>query len=577
MPLGISFRPLRPRRPSSVAPLCLDRQRRARSGVRLAFESLESRCLLSGSGFRPTSEIGNNIADRTEQTAGMDLLRMAAAGYADGISTPSMANRNVNPTIATEFSTLPFRFGQSLLSGGIDCQPECDAIVMRGGVEYRFATWMPADESALVKAQMVQAAFKFAEAGDVVTIEPGIYDFGRGGPYLLPPCLVRGSGPGVTILQSQKLIDGETATPTTAAIAVGPSFALQDGTVLEDMSLITTPWNIYEDGGCVGFLPTTSNAHAIVRRCQIQANDWAVYNWSPGNTLLLADSTVTSGRVCIAAEDSGDGQNFYIVRCKLIGDASLSSSIGATSNQTNGGVFGVVARGGKVQLIDCDISLKGETPTWPSFTPRVCGVTDVGGDNASPAGVDEIMLWNLRCNIDPNGCDPTQCFDLDLKYPYVQAQLRATPGWGSAADGTLSKSWSWPSTLTNVDNGDGTGAIATISGSSTGSLNTVYTHLDGMTSWMSSGFCTGDGTLELSISPVLQPLTATVAAPRILASRRSRVSLSSDSLKDRQLPKTLRQPVEPQPLFRPALYQTLNGDGRGLAFDDSPESGGEAV
>ena len=175
-------------------------------------------------------------------------------------------------------------FGQSLLSDATESQPNCDAIVKRGNIDYRFGTFNPAGESDLVRVEMVQAAFEFAQAGDVVTIGPGVYDFGRGGPYLLPPCLVRGSGSGVTIFQSEKLIDGEAATPTTAAIPMGPSFALQDGTVLEDMSLTTTPWNIYEDGGCVGFLPTTTNAHAIVRRCQIQANDWAVYNWSPGNT-----------------------------------------------------------------------------------------------------------------------------------------------------------------------------------------------------------------------------------------------------------------------------------------------------
>jgi hypothetical protein len=164
----------------------------------------------------------------------------------------------------------------------------------------------------------------------------------------------------------------------------------------------------------------------------------------------LTDSTVTSGRVCIAAENSGDGQNFTIVRCKLIGDASLSSSIGATSNQANGGVFGVVARGGSVRLINCDTDLKGETRTWPSFTPRVCGVTDLGGKNDDPARVDAIQIWNLRCSIDPNGSDPARCFDLDLHYPSTQAQFRATPGRGSAADGTLSRSWIWPTSTPSL-------------------------------------------------------------------------------------------------------------------------------
>ncbi len=398
-----------------------------------------------------------------------------------------------------------------------------DAIVQRGRIEFGFGTSTPASESDLLRGQYVQAAFEFAKAGDVVTIGPGTFDFGRGGPYYLPPCLVQGSGRGVTILESEKMIDADGVTPGQSE---GVSFALQNGTILEDCSLTTTPFNPGQDGGCVGFVSTTTNAHAIVARCDIQANDWAVYNWSPGNSLILEDSTVTSGRVCIAAENSGDGQNFFILDCKLIGDVSLSNSTGDTSDQSTGGVFGVVARGGKVQLVNCEISLTGRASTGPSWTPRTCGVTDIGGANDAPAGVDQIVLWNLTCHIDPNGCDPMQCFDLDLKYSYVQAQLRVTGGSGSAPDGTLSMSWSSPSTATNVDNGDGTVAVVTISGSATASVT------GGATSWVSSGSRTSDGTVELSSSPALRPLTLAVDARPIIASRRNRFSSSRDPLND---------------------------------------------
>ena len=62
----------------------------------LSLETLEPRCLLSGSGlsgltFRPITEIGNNVANPTEGTAGIDLLREATAAYADLISSPSLA------------------------------------------------------------------------------------------------------------------------------------------------------------------------------------------------------------------------------------------------------------------------------------------------------------------------------------------------------------------------------------------------------------------------------------------------------------------------------------------------------
>jgi hypothetical protein len=507
--LGVLFRALRARCSSSVAPMCSNRGRSARLG----FEPLESRCLLSGSGFWSISEIGDQIANPAKGTAGIDLVSMAATGSASASSKPLLAN-DLSVVVTGRIPTDPGNW---------------DAIVQRGGVEACFGTSAPASESELLKGQYVQAAFNFAKAGDVVTIGPGTFDFGRGGPYYLPPCLVQGLGRGVTILTSEKMIDADGVTPGQSE---GVSFALQDGTILEDCTLITTPFNPGQDGGCVGFVSTTSDAHAIVVRCDIQANDWAVYNWSPGNSLLLSDSTVTSGRVCIAAEDSGVGQNFYILRCKLIGDASLSSSEGDTSDRSSGGVFGVVARGGKVQLRDCEISLQGRASTGPSWTPRTCGVTDVGGANDDPASVDQIALWNLKCHVDPNGCDPTQCFDLDLKYSYVQAQLRVTLGSGSAPDGTLSQSW-WPSpsTPTTVDNGDGTGAVATSSGSAIASVNTVYAQIGGMTSWMSSGSRTSDGTVELSPSPALRPLIPTVDAQPIIASRRNLVSSSRSPLK----------------------------------------------
>ena len=491
--------------------MCSNHRRRVRSCARFGFEPLESRCLLSGSGFLPIGAIGGQIANQAAGTASIDLVSMAATGSASASSTPLLASD----------------FGIFVIGRKTD-PVNCDVIVQRGAMEYCFGTATPASESEQLRAQVVEIAFEFAKAGDVVTIGPGTFDFGQGGPYYLPPCLVQGSGRGVTILESEKMIDPDGVTPGQSE---GVSFALQDGTILEDCSLITTPFNSSQDGGCVGFVSTTTNAHAIVERCDIQANDWGVYNWSPGNSLILEDSTVTSGRVCIAAEDSGLGQNFYIVDCKLIGDASLSSSTGDTSDPSTGGVFGVVARGGKVQLVDCEISLKGRASTGPAWTPRTCGVTDLGGANDDPASVDQFVLWNLTCHIDPNGCDPTQCFDLDLRYSYVQAQLRVIGGSGSGPDGTLSESWPSPS-ITSVDNGDGTGAVAMISGSATAGVNTVDAGPGGATSWAPPGSRSSDETVELSPSPALRPLTPTIAARPIIASTRSRLGLTRDPLKD---------------------------------------------
>jgi peroxidase len=67
--------------------------KRRKPGSGLEVERLEERCLLSGvTGYRPISEVGNNVANPGEGTAGTDLLRLSPAAYADGISTPSLPN-----------------------------------------------------------------------------------------------------------------------------------------------------------------------------------------------------------------------------------------------------------------------------------------------------------------------------------------------------------------------------------------------------------------------------------------------------------------------------------------------------
>jgi hypothetical protein len=61
-----------------------------RTSPRPEVELLEARCLLDA-GYRPITELGNNVANPTEGTAGTGLLRLSPADYADGISAPSLA------------------------------------------------------------------------------------------------------------------------------------------------------------------------------------------------------------------------------------------------------------------------------------------------------------------------------------------------------------------------------------------------------------------------------------------------------------------------------------------------------
>lgn len=277
-------------------------------------------------------------------------------------------------------------------------------------------------------------------SGDFVLL-----DYGQFGPFphlVLPDGVkFRGMGMDETVLFGNVVSDN-----------VGTNFALQNST-LEEMTLKNDCSNPGEDGRCVGFDNGAFGVgpgpfSATIRRCRLWCRDWTVYCWSPNNKLELEDCEIVTGRVGIAAENSGDGQDVCATRCKILGDASLSNSIGATSTRSNGGVFGCIARGGPLKLIDCEIDLKGRSQADQdknqSWTPRICGIVDRGGGGDGPGGNTRISIYNLRCHIDPNGADPTKCFDLNLEFDYVQKPLRVNFSncWGSAADGSLSKSFS---------------------------------------------------------------------------------------------------------------------------------------
>jgi hypothetical protein len=80
--------PATPRRLQGHKPLPHRRPPRPR----LLVETLEERCLLDGSGFRPITEVGNNVANPNWGASNTDLLRISPVAYADGISSPSLPN-----------------------------------------------------------------------------------------------------------------------------------------------------------------------------------------------------------------------------------------------------------------------------------------------------------------------------------------------------------------------------------------------------------------------------------------------------------------------------------------------------
>ncbi len=302
------------------------------------------------------------------------------------------------------------------------------------------------DRSPAGRAAAVREAWKAwkGDPTDCFLLGPGTFEAGFT-KDVLPGCTVRGLSRESTIWHGTWEIDARNGQP------VGPGVALSNGTVLSDLSVIDEPPTytrsdgvLYqEDGGAIGFMPTITSASAKVRRVQAAANDWCTYLWSDGskpqNSLWIEDSELKFGRVGIAAEDSGLGQSVVVIRTRLVGDASLSKSVGATSDQATGGVLGAICRGGLARFIDCDFEIKGAALTGPSFAPRACAVTDHGGAGDVPAGNTRIELWGCRLKVDPNGA--TSWSDVDLSQQYVRDPLVIVGSHGSEPDRSLKRNW----------------------------------------------------------------------------------------------------------------------------------------
>jgi hypothetical protein len=89
---------------SSRFPFRAQRVRKPRK-LRPQFDTLEERCVPSASPFYSIDGTGNNLANPTWGSVGVDLLRVAPAQYGDGISTLAGANRPSARLISTTIAT----------------------------------------------------------------------------------------------------------------------------------------------------------------------------------------------------------------------------------------------------------------------------------------------------------------------------------------------------------------------------------------------------------------------------------------------------------------------------------------
>lgn len=282
------------------------------------------------------------------------------------------------------------------------------------------------------RAATARLAIQNAIAGDVIEFGPGVFDFSSVAVVCPNNVMLKGIGAGVTVLHCTGGIDLE-----------GICFQLQN-TTITNMTLECVPYNPSEDSVCLGFYAPTGQAEpyrATLKGCRIVGASNGVYEWSNhSNYLKLEDCEIYAGRQAVSALGSGgiNSQHFELVRCKIDVDASRSEDIGHTSNFEHGGCFGVMACGGTVKVIDCEINLVGRQNQGPSWTPRMAGVCDtfVFGDNYewppyNPDTTPQIEIMNLRCKMQPNGIPTENCFDIEIHYLNFRKALRVSGGWGS--------------------------------------------------------------------------------------------------------------------------------------------------
>jgi hypothetical protein len=95
--------------------------------------------------------------------------------------------------------------------------------------------------------------------------------------------------------------------------------------------------------------------------------------------------------------------------------------------------------------------------------------------------------------------------DEDISGDSISYYVRSVDETGNASAWTLFTAGEGPDApdapvLSVTDNGNGSGAMATVSGSDTGTTNTVYTALVGATSWTAKAVISGDGSDALSLT-----------------------------------------------------------------------------
>ncbi len=305
------------------------------------------------------------------------------------------------------------------------------------------------------RGDVLKKACTEAESGDILQLNMGIFEINyehsdetKNTDLVFPLGVkIRGMGAGYTTLFAVKDGDGRCLEKNDDnecvryKYTVGMPFQLTNS-ILEDLTIECKPDSINphnhktEDAKTIGYFwhsdYTDSRNRFIwdkipeyrkvregsaiklrqfkssIIRCEIISNAWAFYSWNNcGDKVDIIDSKIVSGHQGVSIMGSGSYQstsskdnevNIYRSTININVNNSFVETKSAVNNDKYGGVYGVVSRGGKIKVVDCDFYLIGEKER--NSNPVCVAISD--SFNTPGAKYTEIHLFNNRFYIIPN-------------------------------------------------------------------------------------------------------------------------------------------------------------------------------
>lgn len=305
----------------------------------------------------------------------------------------------------------------------------------------------------LERCDFLRDATKLAKPTDTILLAAGKFDCdgkNKGTVFFPDNVSVVGQGMHKTHLYSNVFSDSQ-----------GSAFEVKNGNY-SDLAFENQSYEVNEDGRTIemfaGYKRTSDNRFyakdangnkivevanpgpfkAVFKRVKFIGTAWTVYDWSArGHHWIVEDSECYSGRQCFSMmAGGGNFQKLDLTRTKIDIDTMRSQDIGWTSNRDVGGAYGVVGRGGTINITDVEFNLKCEgTPHPASFIPRCVSIFDGNGFGSASSGWTYITAKNIKSKI--NGPGSKHVYDLFFTNNSALEKLKLVGGTGSGLNGTI--------------------------------------------------------------------------------------------------------------------------------------------